>query len=69
MFSLVAGDQSTTLAPMAAHGIIDPMPDCAVFADTGWKPTVVYDHLASLTSPNALPFLVYIVSAATKARI
>jgi hypothetical protein len=54
---------------MAAHGIIDPMPDCAVFADTGWKPTVVYDHLGSLTSPNALPFLVYIVSAATKARI
>jgi hypothetical protein len=24
---------------MAAHGIIDPMPECAVFADTGWKPT------------------------------
>ena len=47
---------------MAAHGIIDPMPDCAVFADTGWKPTVAYDHLASLTSPNVLPFLVYIVS-------
>jgi hypothetical protein len=48
---------------MAAHDIIDPMPECAVFADTGWKPTVVYDHLASLTSPNALPFPVYIVSA------
>jgi len=48
---------------MAAHGIIDPMPDCAVFADTGWKPTVVYDHLASLTSPNVLPVPVYIVSA------
>jgi hypothetical protein len=48
---------------MAAHGIIDPMPDYAVFADTGWKPTVVYDHLASLTSPNVLPFPVYIVSA------
>ena len=69
VLSLGAGVQSTTLAPMAAHGIIDPMPDCAVFADTGWKPTVVYDHLASLTSPNALPFLVYIVSAATFARI
>jgi len=48
---------------MAAHGIIDPMPDCAVFADTGWKPTVVCDHLAPLTSPNVLPFLVDIVSA------
>jgi hypothetical protein len=31
----VAIVQSTTLAPMAAHGIIDPMPDYAVFADTG----------------------------------
>jgi hypothetical protein len=28
---------------MAAHGITDPMPDCAVFANTGWKPAVVYD--------------------------
>jgi len=26
---------------MAAHGIIDPMPDYAVCVDTGWKPTVV----------------------------
>jgi hypothetical protein len=48
---------------MAAHGIIDPMPDYAVFADTGWKPIVVYDQIASLTLPNVLPFPVYIVSA------
>jgi hypothetical protein len=61
--SLGAGIQSATLARIAAHGIIDPMPDYAVFADTGWKPTVVYDHLASLTSANVLPFPVYIVSA------
>jgi hypothetical protein len=57
VLSLGAGVQSTTLALMAAHGIIDPMPDCTVFADTGWKPTVVYDHLASLTSPMYCPFL------------
>jgi hypothetical protein len=43
VLSLGAGVRSTTLAPMAAHGIIDPMPDCAVFANTGWKPAVVYD--------------------------
>jgi len=61
--SLGAGIQSTTLARIAAHGIIDPMPDYAAFADTGWKQTVVYDHLASLTSANVLPFPVYIVSA------
>jgi hypothetical protein len=45
---------------MAAHCIIDPMPDYAVFADTGWKPIVVYDQIASLTLPNVLPFPVYI---------
>jgi hypothetical protein len=27
--------QSTTLALMAAHGEIGPMPDCAIFADAG----------------------------------
>lgn len=34
--SLGAGVQSTTMALMAAHGEIGPMPDCAIFADTGW---------------------------------
>ena len=32
--SLGAGVQSTTMALMAAHGEIGPMPDCAIFADT-----------------------------------
>jgi membrane associated rhomboid family serine protease len=41
---------------MAAHGEIGPMPDCAIFADTGWEPKAVYDHLAWLMSPNVLPF-------------
>ena len=44
--SLGAGVQSTTLALMASHGEIGPMPDCAIFADTGWEPQAVYDHLA-----------------------
>ena len=35
VLSLGAGVQSTTLALMAAHGEIGPMPDCAIFADTG----------------------------------
>lgn len=61
--SLGAGVQSTTLALMAAHGDIRPMPDCAIFADTGWEPKTVYDHLAWLRSPNVLPFPVHIVSA------
>lgn len=63
VLSLGAGVQSTTLALMAAHGEIGPMPDCAIFADTGWEPKAVYDHLAWLMSPNVLPFPVHIVSA------
>lgn len=63
VLSLGAGVQSTTLALMAAHGEIGPMPDCAVFADTGWEPSAVYEHLAWLKSPNVLPFPVHIVSA------
>jgi hypothetical protein len=61
--SLGAGVQSTTLALMAAHGEIGPMPDCAIFADTGWEPKSVYDHLEWLMSGNVLPFPVHIVSA------
>lgn len=61
--SLGAGVQSTTMALMAAHGEIGPMPDCAIFADTGWEPKAVYDHLSWLMSPNVLPFPVYVVSA------
>ena len=45
VLSLGAGVQSTTLALMAAHGEIVPMPACAIFADTGWEPNSVYDHL------------------------
>lgn len=63
VISLGAGVQSTTMALMAAHGEIGPMPDCAIFADTGWEPKAVYEHLEWLTSPNVLPFPVHIVSA------
>lgn len=63
VLSLGAGVQSTTLALMAAHGEIGPMPDCAIFADTGWEPNSVYDHLDWLRSPNVLPFPVHVVSA------
>jgi len=63
VLSLGAGVQSTTLALMAAHGEVGPMPDCAIFADTGWEPKAVYEHLAWLRSPNVLPFPVHVVSA------
>lgn len=61
--SLGAGVQSTTMALMAAHGEIGPMPDCAIFSDTGWEPKAVYQHLDWLMSGNVLPFPVHIVSA------
>lgn len=63
VLSLGAGIQSTTLALMAAHGEIGPMPDCAIFADTGWEPQAVYEHLEWLMSGNVLPYPVHIVSA------
>lgn len=45
--SLGAGVQSTTLALMACEGVL-PKPDLAIFADTGWEPAAVYDHLNRL---------------------
>lgn len=63
VLSLGAGVQSTALALMAAHGEFDVMPDCAIFADTGWEPRAVYDHLEWLCSSNVLPFPVHVVSA------
>ncbi len=62
VISLGAGVQSTTLALMAAANEIGPMPDCAIFADTGWEPAAVYVHLARLT--EALPFPVHVVARA-----
>jgi len=61
VISLGAGVQSTALAIMAAHGEITPMPDCAIFADTGWEPKGVYDHLNRIK--ELIPFPVHIVSA------
>lgn len=63
VLSLGAGVQSTTIALMAAHGEVGPMPTCAIFADTGWEPQAVYEHLAWLSSGNVLPFPVHVVSA------
>jgi hypothetical protein len=62
ILSLGAGVQSTTMALMAAHGEIEPMPTAAIFADTHAEPATVYNHLAWLRSPNVLPFPVHIVS-------
>jgi len=54
IISLGAGVQSSTMALMAAHGEIEPMPDCAIFADTGAEPKEVYTWLEALKP--LLPF-------------
>lgn len=61
IISLGAGVQSSTMALMAAKGEIGPMPDAAIFADTGAEPAGVYRWLDWLETQ--LPFHVYRVSA------
>ena len=64
VLSLGAGVQSTTLALMAAHGEIGPMPDAAIFADVeDSEPASVKEQVSFLSSGNVLPFPVHIVSA------
>lgn len=61
VISLGAGVQSTTMALLAAQGEIEPLPDCAIFADTGAEPAAVYAHLEGLRP--SLPFPVHVVRA------
>jgi hypothetical protein len=59
--SLGAGVQSSTMALMAAHGEITPMPTGAIFADTQAEPKAVYEWLDWLEA--RLPFPVHRVTA------
>ena len=54
--SLGAGVQSTTLALMCHEGEIEP-PEIAIFADTGWEPSIVYKHLEWLESILSFPVI------------
>lgn len=60
ILSLGAGVQSTTVALMANRGLLEPI-DHAIFADTGWEPRAVYDHLGRLE--EHLDFPIHRVSA------
>lgn len=60
VISLGAGVQSSTMALMAAHGEISPMPSCAIFADTQAEPKAVYEWLGWLE--RELPFPVHRVT-------
>ena len=62
VLSLGGGTQSSTLALMAEVGYEGiPKPDFAIFADTGWEPPEVYEHLEWLKSQ--LSYEVITVSA------
>jgi hypothetical protein len=61
VLSLGAGVQSTTLLLMACEGMLKL--DCAIFADTGWEPRQVYEHLDRITvTANQACIEVYRVS-------
>ena len=47
ILSLGAGVQSTTVLLMSIRGEL-PRIDHAIFADTGWEPKAVYEHLDRL---------------------
>ena len=55
VISLGAGVQSSVMALKAEKGEIGPRPDCAVFADTGWEPLSVYQHLEWLEQQLSFP--------------
>lgn len=54
ILSLGAGVQSTTLLLLSAQGVL-PKIDYAVFADTGWEPEAVYNHLDRIENEIAKP--------------
>ncbi|MFI1889874.1 hypothetical protein [Streptomyces jumonjinensis] len=54
LLSLGAGVQSTTLMLLAAESRLDRI-DGAIFADTGWEPAAVYEHLDRLEREVAQP--------------
>lgn len=54
ILSLGAGVQSTALLILAARGDLEPL-DYAVFADTGWEPAAVYEHLDRIDHEVAQP--------------
>ncbi len=63
ILSLGAGVQSTTLALMALRGDLPDRPMAAVFADTGFEPRRVYEHLHWLIQTLGSDLPVHIVRA------
>ena len=58
ILSLGAGVQSSTMALMANEGAFGPLPDYAIFADTGCEPKKVYEHLEWLKTQLKYPVII-----------
>lgn len=57
IISLGAGVQSSTMSLMAAKGILTPMPEAAIFADTQDEPSSVYKWLDWLEKELPFPII------------
>lgn len=57
ILSLGGGIQSTTMALMASQNQFAYKPDFAIFADTGWEPSYIYDTLDNLENLIDFPIL------------
>ena len=66
ILSLGAGVQSSTMALMADQGAFGVKPDAAIFADTGWEPEPVLEHLEWLKTQLSFP--IYITGKGTSIR-
>lgn len=67
IISLGAGVQSTALFVRACHSLDET--HAAIFADTGWEPASVYDHLNSLRDLGEVAGIpIYIVTAGKSIR-
>lgn len=55
VISLGGGVQSSVMALMASEGAFGTLPDCAIFADTGWEPPSIYVHLQWLANEIEFP--------------
>ena len=55
VISLGGGVQSSVMALLASEGAFDRIPDCAIFADTGWEPPSIYEHTDWLSGQIGFP--------------
>ena len=63
ILSLGAGVQSTVVFLMSCRGEL-PRLDCAIFADVGWEPKAVYDHLEWLKKKASIAEIpIHVVTA------